>query len=486
MMRDSDSIFSVLRDIETFEDTIIRLVESVREKRKVLTKVACSNLGISVAPSPESSPPPAVYQAGKLPTDIAASFTALQVEMQTSVQTLRERIHSLLDQMVSRYYKMDLSPLFAIPVGSVIRAFMPIDAEALGDAVEAFAKGEMQRDDLLLLLKVGADTEGMVRGRTALARAVYAASLPAVEVLVEAGADLEKEGAEIDFEGCRALHYASNERHIEIVRFLVSKGASVKARDQYGHTALDCAVFKGSLEIVQILLSEGADPHTKDEDGTSTLHEAAAGGHVQIAGLLLDLGIDVDVRTNQQTTPLHHTAFHCSDESEAPVWDRGEMAEFLISRGADVNARFEHEQTLLHRAASLGCVEVLKVALDRGAHTHATDARGLTALHAAAIHFPMREFDNLQESKLQIAEILVARGVDPNAVDDAGRTALDFASHCLHEEAPFCVFLAGFLDEIPEAEEEDEEDSEEEDEGLEEGEDEQNSDEEEHNNEEEG
>ena len=46
---------------------------------------------------------------------------------------------------------------------------------------------------------------------------------------------------------------------------LISAKAQIKARNQYGHTALHMAAFKGQSECVSVLLKNGASPNSIDK-----------------------------------------------------------------------------------------------------------------------------------------------------------------------------------------------------------------------------
>ena len=51
-----------------------------------------------------------------------------------------------------------------------------------------------------------------------------------------------------------SLHLASRQGHIEIVIFLLEKGANLESTDNLGRTPLHWASVKGHLEIVQLMV----------------------------------------------------------------------------------------------------------------------------------------------------------------------------------------------------------------------------------------
>ncbi len=73
-----------------------------------------------------------------------------------------------------------------------------------------------------------------------------------------------------------ALFNACSNGHIEIVKYLLLKGANPNESDieQNGDTALIQACFGGHLEIVKLLIKNGADINAKDINGQTALNKA--------------------------------------------------------------------------------------------------------------------------------------------------------------------------------------------------------------------
>ncbi len=89
----------------------------------------------------------------------------------------------------------------------------------------------------------------------------------------------------------------------------------------------------------------------------------------------------------------------------------------LVQRGEDVNGTNKRGETPLITAASRGNVEAVSVLLDYQAEVNAKDHNGMTALlHAATWHH------------MDVLRLLLARGADAHAKSRTGRTALMLAA----------------------------------------------------------
>jgi ankyrin repeat protein len=101
-------------------------------------------------------------------------------------------------------------------------------------------------------------------GQTALLDACEAGKEDVVMVLLEFGADPNDDGG-----GMGALQIAARNNYAAIVEALLSRGADVNFRCEYGSTALHSAAMMGHTSIVLDLLKAGADAsiHTIEGDG---------------------------------------------------------------------------------------------------------------------------------------------------------------------------------------------------------------------------
>lgn len=121
-----------------------------------------------------------------------------------------------------------------------------------------------------LLLDAGANpNQGDMHGYTPLLSAVCADSLPAVELLIAAGADIH---ARCGKSGANALQDAAAGCHVEITHALLHAGADANADEtEDGLTTLMCAVQALCPALVELLLEHGADAAKQSSRGDTAL-----------------------------------------------------------------------------------------------------------------------------------------------------------------------------------------------------------------------
>jgi len=83
------------------------------------------------------------------------------------------------------------------------------------------------------------------------------------------------------------LLWASENNHLEIVKYVIEKGADIHAEND---SALCRASYHDHLEIVKLLIEKGADIHAGHE---YALRKAFRYGHLEIVKLLIEKGADI-------------------------------------------------------------------------------------------------------------------------------------------------------------------------------------------------
>jgi len=87
-----------------------------------------------------------------------------------------------------------------------------------------------------------------------------------------------------------ALHIAASVGKVESIELLLDAGADLEARTTEGLTALHVACQRGHLSIATLLLDWDADISPQTKDHNLPLHFAATNGHVDVVALLLERG----------------------------------------------------------------------------------------------------------------------------------------------------------------------------------------------------
>lgn len=190
---------------------------------------------------------------------------------------------------------------------------------------------------------------------TPLMLAAFSSQLPAVKVLLDAGADVNIAG----FLGETPLYFASASGSLEVVLELLKHDANTETdrrdaeRDptplltdiyhmywsQTSGRQPDAEITKRRVEIARALLAHGAKPDaflTRPYEG-GALHIVAELGNVELAELLIAAHAAVDGRDRRDLTPLCH----------AVQAHQLTMVDCLISHGADVNARTKEGKSVL-------------------------------------------------------------------------------------------------------------------------------------------
>ena len=134
------------------------------------------------------------------------------------------------------------------------------------------------------------------------------------------------------------------------------------------YCVLDLACLQGHTSLVELLLRNGANPDLADRVGDTPLHRAASMGYCDIIQRLVRCGSCLDIPNRHGSTPLSFTIRHL------------DAAKALILGGADVKAS-RCSGTLMNLAVRKKRVDVITLLLQRGVDVNAKDSAGISALH---------------------------------------------------------------------------------------------------------
>ncbi len=294
-----------------------------------------------------------------------------------------------------------------------------------------------------------------------------------VKKFLDAGANVNAQGQRKTIYDGTPLNNASEEGHDEIVKFLISKGANVNANN-IGYTPLHAAIASNygngpHKTTVEILIENGANINAKSKNGftpldaailverrkklgneisdllrsqgarseaETSLPVAASLGDVQSIKKLLKAGSDINKPTSSGSTLLHIAA----------SYGHKNATELLLVSGANINVIDDQGRTPLFKAVGSRNKETVELLIAKGADTN-TDT-GLHRLAVAYSYSDWSEEEQKQEKvrrseKIEIAKLLISKGVDVNWKDIRGYNALHDAAQTGHEEMAALLIESG-------------------------------------------
>jgi ankyrin repeat protein len=330
------------------------------------------------------------------------------------------------------------------------------------------------------LLEAGANPNAVVgEGETVLMTAARTGDVGTIKALVTHGADVEAKEA---WQGQTALVFAALENNADAVRLLAEVGADINTRSKAlvfpdfvfrtagmiyavqpvgSWTPAMYAARDGAIDAIKVLADAGADLDLVDPDGTTALTLAIINGHFDAAVALLEKGADPNVPDKNGMTPLYAAVDMHTIQT---VWGRPmplledaigpvDMVRALLAHGANPNVQLtrpiigRHTRntgdpslsegtTALARAAKSGDATLMKVLLEGGADPHLTQADFTTVAMIAATGRGQRVYPGAasvstpatEEESLEAVKLVVEQGLDADAFNANGETALHRAA----------------------------------------------------------
>ncbi|XP_067666267.1 death-associated protein kinase 1-like isoform X1 [Haliotis asinina] len=262
--------------------------------------------------------------------------------------------------------------------------------------------------------------------------------------------------------GETAVHMAASGGHVDVIKFLQSKGVDVGVKDKQGDSAVYWAARQGQLDVIKYLQEANVPLDGKNKSGENALHVAARYGHAHVVDYLCEAGVSINLQDSLGETPAHSAAWHGFSH----------IVRSLCFADAVLDIQNKEGETALHCAAVRGNLPCVKILLEHGAPLNHMDKRGSTALHMACHRHHTSiallllnagcEMDLMEketgesalhaaarEGLLSIVHTMCELGCKVDIVSVDGLTPLHLASKAGHIDIVRCLLLAGANADIP-------------------------------------
>ncbi|XP_067677279.1 putative ankyrin repeat protein RF_0381 [Haliotis asinina] len=281
---------------------------------------------------------------------------------------------------------------------------LALDRQAEGKLHQACKNGNLSAARLILCQR-RVDVNCKQSGWTPLMRAAENGHLELMKFLVSRGANVSLANTL----GDNTLHLACENGPLKVVQYILSLDVvDINSRGWKKRTPVMLAGFTGRVSIVDVLVRKGGDLTLVDEDSNSILHLACEGGQGIMALFVLSLGlVDINSRGQGLKTPVMVAA-------EAGY---SELVETLVRKEANASLVDIGGNNLLHLACAKGNIEVVRFVLSQALiDINSRGHNGKTPLMLA-----------VEEGHRALVELLVNEGAHALLVDTGGNNVLHLA-----------------------------------------------------------
>ena len=226
-----------------------------------------------------------------------------------------------------------------------------------------------------------------------------------------------------------ALMFAARVGDLSSMKLLVAAGAGVNDTDAWGVSATTLAAHSGYEDVVDFLLAHGADPNAAGA-GFSALHVAIMRRDEKMVSALLARGADPNVPL-KSWTPTRRSSrdFNFAPElvGATPFWlaarfTEPEIMRLLVKSGADPLVG-HHGDRVVESRGGKGFEHRADVT---------TALMAATGMGGGTAWVELKPADR-EALMLEAVKLAVELGVDINAANTNGRTALDAANALSYE-----------------------------------------------------
>ena len=191
------------------------------------------------------------------------------------------------------------------------------------------------------------------------------------------GVDLSK--VKSDHGANLLLLVAPSLKNQDELNYFLGEGLGLHSKDDSGNGIFNYAAKKGNTDFLDLLIEKGVDYKSTNKVGANAFLFATQGGRgfsnpLSVYEYLKNLGIDPNMVTQDGYTPLHRLAYDNSDKA---------IFELFLSAGADVNQKDADGNTPFLNAASRNKREMVELLVEYVTDFNTANAKGQTALMLA-------------------------------------------------------------------------------------------------------
>jgi ankyrin repeat protein len=242
-----------------------------------------------------------------------------------------------------------------------------------------------------------------------------------VAKLIELGADvnfLSEDGLPLSIAIENVDSSTLSKQYIDL---LLKSGVDLEAEEE-GKAFLHLATINNNIPLIQKLKAAGMDINKSDRDGNTPLNLAASENNDTLAQDIIAMGADVNIANDKGCTPLFYAARH----------NNLRLITILLNDSADVTARNDKGQNIIQYllanvedSISISTDSTVKLLLAKGVPPKNIQKDGSTILHSLAA----------KPGSGNLIKRFIQEGVDINAKNDEGVTALFRAVQCSNVDA---------------------------------------------------
>jgi ankyrin repeat protein len=169
----------------------------------------------------------------------------------------------------------------------------------------------------------------------------------------------------------------------EIMKYLIEKGVKVESKDRFGETVIWNYMRFGREDLAQALIDHGINLETRNKKNQNLFFAVK---NESLVPILVNIGLDINHKDKDTNTPLHVINSHVSkkilevffnNEAKLDIKNRkGEISlfnfldsqrnfDYLMDQGADVYSVNKRKDTLLHKAVMEDSKELVDYLLNQ-------------------------------------------------------------------------------------------------------------------------